>query len=596
MDRYTTSNSLCPQNSLVPNEVPCAVAIRTAKSVIAEVPQAAESSIGALGRCDERNPERDVHKLTHKFKLSLPIPLTNIPVGDKQVPILRMSDWAQFILNMNLWHTLCGLEKRNEMRAARIWKCFWERYKVIHPNHPVYEQGIPLERTCALLLHGDEGRSLKKSPILCVSTHSILGYGLSTAQPAEKNKDLAMKLNYEQPTWTTRFLLSVMPRHIYEDDDGENLDAFQDLMGSLAQDMRRLSDEGLLGLDNKRYYFVVLNIMGDWPWMLKAGCLARTFHNAAKRATSRARPKGICHQCLADTDGYPWEDWANNHPRWMDTINCDSPFLRRPALLDLLHDESQGPMFFSWDLFHAWHLGAGKSFLASAVAILANSVLFDGNRDERLQAVSSAYSSWCKANRQNPTLKSFTMTNLSWIGNTFPAGTWSKGATTTCILKWFVSECQGRYNEVIQDELLMTVYKSARSMNEFLHGVYSYELWIPSAVASELAGKGMYFLKKFGKAVKLAVRASKLFFIQLPNYHRLQHIFLELHNQAQKGPHALNPLAWATQSDEDYIGRPSRISRRVDPRTTVERTLQRSLEAAYAKYVSAGRIVPEKAG
>ena len=142
----------------------------------------------------------------------------------------------------------------------------------------------------------------------------------------------------------------------------------------------------------------------------------------------------------------------------------------------------------------------------------------------------------------------------------------------------------------------MTVYISARSMNEFLHGVYSYELWIPSAVASELARKGMYFLKKFGKAVKLAVRASKLFFIQLPNYHRLQHIFLELHNQAQKGPHALNPLAWATQSDEDYIGRPSRISRRVDPRTTVERTLQRSLEAAHAKYVSAGRIVPEKAG
>ena len=170
----------------MPNKVPCAVAIRTAKSVIAEVPQAAESSIGALGRCDERNPERAVHKLTQKFKLSLPIPLTNIPVGDKRIPILRMSDWAQFILNMNLWHTLCGLEKRNDMQAARIWQCFWERYKVIHPSHPVYEQGIPLERTCALLLHGDEGLSLKKSPILCVSTHSILGYGLSTAQPAEK--------------------------------------------------------------------------------------------------------------------------------------------------------------------------------------------------------------------------------------------------------------------------------------------------------------------------------------------------------------------------------------------------------------------------
>ena len=46
--------------------------------------------------------------------------------------------------------------------------------------------------TCALLLHGDEGRSLKKSPILCVSTHSILGYGLSTSKTSQN-------LNYDEP-------------------------------------------------------------------------------------------------------------------------------------------------------------------------------------------------------------------------------------------------------------------------------------------------------------------------------------------------------------------------------------------------------------
>lgn len=53
-------------------------------------------------------------------------------------------------------------------------------------------------------------------------------------------------------------------------------------------------------------------------------------------------------------------------------------------------------------------------------------------------------------------------------------------------------------------------------------------------------------------------------------------------------------LSLCLQSDEDFIGRPSRISRRVHARTVVERTLQRSLEAAYAKWVDAKLIILDK--
>lgn len=575
-------------------EVPCSVAIRTAKAVVSEVPQAASSSIGALGRCDERNPERAVHRMTQKFNLTLPIPLTKIDILE-QVSILKMTDWAKFILQFNLWHTLCGLQSPNEARSAGIWQCFWERYKVIHGNHPVFRKGINLANTCALLLHGDEGRSLRKAPLLCISTHSIIGYGISTSQRAEKKQYLAMKLNYEQPTWTTRFLLSVLPRSYYADDDDENLDVFQTLLGALAADIRLLED-GIVGPNNQRYHFIVLNIMGDWPWQVKAGCLGRSFHNAAKRSHSARGSKGICHQCLADTDGFPWEDWSSNRPKWMDTINTCSPFLRRPALLDLLHDDQDEPHFFGYDVFHAWHIGAGKSYLASSVVVLATSDLFEGTKDERLLAASQAFSQWCRRNCQNPTMKKITQANLSWVGNSFPNGTWSKGATTTCIIKWFVSECQNRMNEVVQDELLLLAYQGAHEMNEFLSKIYSYELWIPSAVALQVSKHGFKFLKTFGKAAKLAFQSSKLLFVNLPNYHRLHHIFLLMRDQAQKGQFALNPLALGTQSDEDFIGRPSRISRRVSARTTIERTLQRCLEAAYAKYVETGRIVPEAFG
>lgn len=107
--------------------------IRTAQSVIEEVPQAASSSLQVMGRCDRRNPERAVQNMTKKFNLRIPIPLSDIQVGDDKVPILKMSDWARFLMSMNPWHTLCGLQQPDEERCSEIWS--WDRYKAIHPNH-----------------------------------------------------------------------------------------------------------------------------------------------------------------------------------------------------------------------------------------------------------------------------------------------------------------------------------------------------------------------------------------------------------------------------------------------------------------------------
>ena len=571
------------------------MAIRSARAVIEEVPEAAASTIASLGRCDERNPERDVHRVAHHYKLSIPIPLTDIRVGDHKIPVLMMSDWARYILRMNLWHRLCGLRDPDPERCTAIWTTFWERFRTIQPNHPVFRRrDIPLGNTCALPLHGDEGRSQKKSPILCVSTHSVLGYGLSTSK-VDKTDYLAMNLNYEEPTWTTRFLLSVAPKHLYEDDDGEDIDAFQDLLRGVSMDLKVLWEEGISDANrNERFFFVVLYIMGDWPWHIKAGCMSRSFHNAAKRQSSRAEPRGICHLCMADTRGYPWEDWQCDDPKWVETINTVSPFYRVPAVLEELpHDDSAQPDFFPYDLFHGWHIGAGKSFLSSAIVALASSNLYDGSKEARLEAVSLAYGAWCRTNRYNPTLKRFTLQNVGWVGNTYPAGTWSKGATTTAITKRFVAECAGRINEVLEDPILSVVYSAARCIDKFLTGVYSFELWIPASDALPLAANGFGFLKHFGRAVRICHDQSRLLFLQMPNYHRLHHIFHRMREQGRKGPFVLNPLLVSTQSDEDFIGRPSRISRRVNARTIVQRTLQRALLAAYAKYVENGIIIPE---
>ena len=310
------------------SKVPCAVAIRTARAVVEEVPQAASSSLRALSRCNSNQPERSVQNMTKKFCLAIPIPRTLTKVASRKLPFLKMTDWAKFLMSMNLQHILCGLKEPDPPRCQSLWTEFWNRFQCLRPSHPLFQRrDLDLSRTCALLLHGDEGRSQKKAPILCVSTHSFMGFGLATSRTGERDGFLGMKLNYEEPTWTTRFLLGVLPKSLYgdedeaEEDEVENADGVQDLLGAIAADLQDLYINGVVDLRGERHHFIVLNCMGDWPWLVRAGCLSRSFYNGPKAASSKTDPKGICHLCKADMVGYPWEDWRTEEPEWMQSIN-----------------------------------------------------------------------------------------------------------------------------------------------------------------------------------------------------------------------------------------------------------------------------------
>ena len=151
--------------------------------------------------------------------------------------------------------------------------------------------------------------------------------------------------------------------------------------------------------------------------------------------------------------------------------------------------------------------------------------------------------------------------------------------------------CQKHEVHVNGDLLLRFACGAAKQMDRFLHGVYSWELWIPSDEAKQIAVSGANFLKLHGKAAQVAHSQGQLFFLLMPNYHRIDHLVWDMETQAATSPYVLNPLYCATQSDEDYIGRPSRLSRRVSPRLTIQRTLERSLVAAYAQYVEIGALI-----
>ena len=63
----------------------------------------------------------------------------------------------------------------------------------------------------------------------------------------------------------------------------------------------------------------------------------------------------------------------------------------------------------------------------------------------------------------------------------------------------------------------------------------------------------------------------------MPKLHCLAHVAVELRKQADQSFWVQNPLSASVQLQEDFIGRPSRVSRRVNVRQIHRNVLHRSL-------------------
>lgn len=234
----------------------------------------------------------------------------------------------------------------------------------------------------------------------------------------------------------------------------------------------------------------------------------------------------------------------------------------------------------------------GKEVLASAIIVLAMSCVFQGSIDARLAAVTESFLGWCSARSIKPRLRKISKDKLGWQSTTvYPKGQWSKGSTTTYLLKWLVAAFEEKKAEWVGDRLCDLTRTALSNMNAFVVGIYGWEMWIPSNEGANLARLGLSFLKYQGRAAQEAYNTERRLFLAMPNLHRLHHIFQDMLSQSRRSTYIINPLAYSAQADEDYIGRPSRLSRRVSPRLTCLRTLQRSLLAARASYIKAGLLV-----
>ncbi|CAE7324544.1 unnamed protein product [Symbiodinium microadriaticum] len=538
-------------------------AIRTARNVVKDIGLEKARGLGGLlplAKLSEDHSERGSHSLfSKKLGLALPIPLTELPTSckDGTVPpnIQRISiiDWVKFFLQYNHWHVFAGLRRPDKIREKKIWSAWWERYRIHDPSHPIFEAAdngkVDLCRTAAVVLHGDEGRGRRRQAFFVLSFHSVLGRGttdslgskannvLHTSTKKVRKPYLKMNLNFKGHSYTTRFVTGVLPRGRYGDGDKH----FIDLLSAAYDDFKFLQTAGLV----------------DRPDACSEHMLMQRNPSAKKRVECATFVKQVLIMS--------WPPAVRIIDKW-----------------DRLAEH------FAFDIFHTFHLGVGKYFVGSVLAILSN--FESGNVERRFQQLTAKFREWCRRTGHTMIVAKLTKDLITWEATTdYPFGSWFKADLTTTLLEW-IESLEGS----LTDPLFLLAIDATKCINRFFRILYSEGVWLAVETAAQTGQLASKFLRRYEQLAVQAYSDEITLFSLPPKLHPLHHFATQLLASARAGQLALNPLAYSTQMSEDLVGRPSRLSRRVGSRLVISRTLQRYLKASYAQWVCAGLIIETK--
>ena len=157
------------------------------------------AQIGSLrdgAKVDKSHSERNAHRLFNRYGLALKVPISLMEVpatagSDGQnhasVPHLKLTDMLDRLLNQHEEVLFGGL--RFGKAAENLLSEFWARFKNHQKEHVIFES-IPESERCRcipLMIHGDKGRTLQKTPIL------VLNFEVAHGLPPE----LLRKCSYD---------------------------------------------------------------------------------------------------------------------------------------------------------------------------------------------------------------------------------------------------------------------------------------------------------------------------------------------------------------------------------------------------------------
>lgn len=254
-----------------------------------------------------------------------------------------------------------------------------------------------------------------------------------------------------------------------------------------------------------------------------------------------------------------------------------------PPLSIIPFSDSFPASLYRRDMFHVVKHGFGREICASVLLLLCHLTYFDWEGDtrnlpDRLSRSFMMFKMWCAAEHKTTSLKHFTKANLHVTGSPFPylGGKGSDCTMVLMFLQWYLLLCLKGIKAPDHQPILRVVLQLTESILNFISVQYSHDLWLPSKCAEFMYLEGLVALRAYNYAAQFALELGKPYFGMRPKFHSLAETVFETKQHIDQGDEfILNPVTFNCEVNEDFIGRISRISRRVSSRLCTQRTLQR---------------------
>lgn len=519
-----------------------------------------------------------------RYDLEPDIPITwiQMPEGDgdeQRFPILKMSDTVKYLSRNDMLNKLLGDPPKEDVPTILL--TFWRRYSKLFPDHEIFSAAsrgeVSLQRAIPCYVHGDEGRGYKKSGVLLVSVQGIIGKGTQQfmARHDSNERRDRMGLNLLGSSFNSRFLVAVMGKKHY----GDSMANYHAIFSAVVDDLLDLQT----GFEHsgERHHVVCLGMKGDLPYLAKTGHHERHWLRAERRHKQPEQggvlPAGVCWRCYAGTpEGGPFEDF-NWDAKWNNVV-APLPWSQTPSFLKLFHQPSCPEGMFRADIWHNYHGGVGKMFVASSLTEAMQLGLADGSsRAAKIEQVNALLKKWARApGKALPHSGPFTQERIgltSWA--VLPDASWSKHDDTRIyhqFLEDWLTSCE---DTAMADDVLRRILWGCRCINRAFTILYENGLWLHRKEAMTVGILMRQWLRLYSELAVLTLQAGRLRYPLVVKHHMMDHHCRDLLEQAVRSERVWNVLADSVQLDEDFVGHSARLARRVSPISQALRVLER---------------------
>ena len=576
----------------------------------------------------------------------LPVPRSRLEVTGSeesrptQVPFLKLSDYLQVLLKKHPKLIFGGKEKGEA--AERLLELFWERYRLAHPGHIAFQKctADELRFLIPLQLHGDKGRGHLKNPVFVFSwevpfgvPESIRASG-SRTDKARARRQQSKQCHGGRLSWTcsqrarehvsavevpnedtcslkrrklddgefveslqhnsrghsflTRFLISAIPAKVFR----PNPLVIESLFSELQKDLCHLFESGVV-VEGITYKACLIGVKGDNEFLMEAGRFNRHY---AHVGTVHDNP--MCPYCLAGTEGVEFSDFSDR-PVWASTLYDTEPWDAPPPLVLAPFAEHERARLFRRDMFHILKYGFLKDLCAGALFLLCRMTYFDDplggeslEQDCRLGRAYGLFSLWCLAEGKATTLRRFSKGSLHRKKATQYPFIGGKGADTVLLMQFlhfFVALCKKDMRVPGDFHVLHALHETLTGALDFLGIMHSHGIFLTLECARLQHSCGLLLVRGYCWLAQFCIENGLRLFSLRPKMHYFGH---ELHDLATQidlqHSQILSASAFNCEANEDFIGRISRLSRRVSSRACSARVLDRYLVGVHLQFRRAG--------